>query len=149
MSQERTSPEGGLAAVDGPIDVVLVEDNDVFRETLELLLDVTPDMRVVASVPDGRAALAVCPRVDPDVVVMDYRLPELDGVEVTGAIRRVCPDAAVVVLTGGADAREVVALRDAGAVACLTKDENLDAITAAIREAAASRRPASGFVASE
>ena len=149
MPQERTSPEGGLVPADAPIGVVLVEDNDVFRETLELLLDVTPDMRVVASVPDGRSALAVCPRVDPDVVVMDYRLPELDGVEVTSAIRRSCPDAAVVVLTGGADAREVAALRDAGAVACLTKDENLDAIAAAIREAAASRRPAGRLVAGE
>ncbi len=149
MPQERTSPEGGLVPAERPIGVVLVEDNDVFRETLELLLDVTPDMRVVASVPDGRSALAVCPRVDPDVVVMDYRLPELDGVEVTSAIRRTCPDAAVVVLTGGADEREVAALRDAGAVACLTKDENLDAIAAAIREAAASRRPAGRLVAGE
>ena len=124
-----------------PIGVVLVEDNDVFRETLELLLDVTPDLRVVASVADGRSALDVCPRVDPDVVVMDYRLPELDGVEVTEAIGRACPDAAVVVLTGGADAGEVAALREAGAVACLTKDQDLEAIAGAIREAAASRRP--------
>ncbi len=139
MPQERTSPEGGLVPAERPIGVVLVEDNDVFRETLELLLDVTPDMRVVASVPDGRSALAVCPRVDPDVVVMDYRLPELDGVEVTSAIRRTCPDAAVVVLTGGADEREVAALRDAGAVACLTKDQDLDEIAGAIRAAAVGR----------
>ncbi len=149
VPQERARPEGGLVPPGAPIGVVLVEDNDVFRETLELLLDVTPDMRVVASVPDGRSALAVCPRVDPDVVVMDYRLPELDGVEVTGAIRRACPDAAVVVLTGGADEREVAALREAGAVACLTKDQDLDAISGAIREAAASRRPAGPLVAGE
>jgi DNA-binding NarL/FixJ family response regulator len=44
---------------DDQIDVVLVEDNDVFRQTLELLLDVTPDVRVVASVPNGEAALDV------------------------------------------------------------------------------------------
>src|SRR5918999_4745598 len=106
VPEERASPEGGLVPSDAPIGVVLVEDNDVFRETLELLLDVTPDLQVVASVPDGRSALDVCQRVDPDVVVMDYRLPELDGVEVTGAIRRACPQAAVVVLTGGADERE-------------------------------------------
>ncbi|HEY3069811.1 MAG TPA: response regulator, partial [Gaiellaceae bacterium] len=56
-----------------PIDVVLVEDNDVFREALELMLDVTPDVRVVAAVGDGEAALDVCPRVEPDVVVVDYR----------------------------------------------------------------------------
>jgi DNA-binding NarL/FixJ family response regulator len=149
VSQERTRPEGGLVPLDAPIGVVLVEDNDIFRETLELLLDVTPDMRVVASVPDGRSALAVCPKVAPDVVVMDYRLPELDGVEVTGAIRRACPDAAVVVLTGGAEERELAALREAGAVACLTKDQDLDAIASAIREAAASRGRAGGLLAGE
>ena len=136
VPEERASPEGDLARADGTIDVVLVEDNDVFRQTLELLLDVTPDMRVVASVADGRSALEVCREVGPDVVLMDYRLPELDGVEVTSAIGRACPDSAVVILTGGADDREVAALLDAGAVTCLTKDQDLGEIAGAIRAAA-------------
>jgi DNA-binding NarL/FixJ family response regulator len=119
-----------------PIDVVLVEDNDVFREALELLLDVTPDVRVVASVPNGEAALEVCPRVTPDVVLVDYRLPGLDGVETTAAIRTVCPQASVVVLTATAETGEIAALLDAGAVACLTKDRELDDIVGAIRQAA-------------
>ena len=119
-----------------PIDVVLVEDNDVFREALELLLDVTPDIRVVASVSNGEAAVEVCPRVDPDVVLVDYRLPGLDGVETTVAIRSACPEAAVVVLTATAETGEVAALLDAGAVACLTKDRELDDIVRAIRNAA-------------
>ena len=122
--------------VDEPIDVVLVEDNDVFREALELLLDVTPDIRVVASVSNGEAALEVCPRVDPDVVLVDYRLPGLDGVETTAAIRSACPQASVVVLTATAETGEVAALLDAGAVACLTKDRELDDIVRAIRDAA-------------
>ena len=118
------------------IDVVLVEDNDVFREALELMLSVTPDVRVVASVPDGRTALEVCQRVDPDVILMDYRLPELDGVETTAGVRTVCPDAAVVVLTAGVETGELAALYDAGAVACLTKDSDLNEIVSAIRDAA-------------
>jgi DNA-binding NarL/FixJ family response regulator len=122
--------------VDEPIDVVLVEDNDVFREALELLLDVTPDIRVVASVSNGEAALEVCPRVDPEVVLVDYRLPGLDGVETTAAIRSACPQASVVVLTATAETGEVAALLDAGAVACLTKDRELDDIVRAIRDAA-------------
>ena len=121
---------------DQPIDVVLVEDNDVFREALELLLDVTPDVRVVASVPNGEAALDVCPRVDPDVVLVDYRLPGLDGVETTMAIRSACPRASVVVLTATAETGEVAALLEAGAVACLTKDREFDDIVSAIRNAA-------------
>lgn len=131
----------GAVAGEEPIDVVLVEDNDVFRATLELLLDVTPDVRVVASVSNGEAALDVCPRVEPDVVLVDYRLPGLDGVETTSAIRSVCPQASVVVLTATAETGEIAALLDAGAVACLTKDRELDDIVKAIREAAGRSAP--------
>ena len=119
-----------------PITVVLVEDNDVFRESLELLLDVVPDLDVVAAVADGRSALEVCPRIQPDVVVLDYRLPELDGVETTAGISSACPETAVVVLTADVEAGEAQALAEAGAVACLTKDRQLDEIVGAIRDAA-------------
>lgn len=121
---------------DRSIDVLLVEDNEIFRETLELLIDVTPDMRVVAAVGDGEAALEACTRVEPDVVLLDYRLPGLDGVETTAGIRSACPSAAVVVLTAAAEPGEMEALLEAGAVACLTKDRELDEIIGAIREAA-------------
>ncbi len=119
-----------------PITVVLVEDNDVFRESLELLLGTVPDLRVVAAVPDGRTALEVCAQLEPDVVLMDYRLPELDGVETTAAIRKACPMSAVVVLTATAESEEIDALYEAGAVACLTKDRELDDIVGAVRDAA-------------
>ena len=119
-----------------PITVVLVEDNDVFRESLELLLSTVPDMRVAAAVPDGRSALEVCRSLKPDVVLMDYRLPELDGVETTVAIGAACPETAVVVLTATAESEEIDALYEAGAVACLTKDRELDEIVGAVRDAA-------------
>lgn len=124
-----------------PIDVVLVEDNDIFREALELMLGVTPDLRVVAAVGDGEAALEVCPGIQPDVVLVDYRLPGLDGVETTSALRSACPDSAVLVLTATAESGEIQALLDAGAVACLTKDRGLDEIIGAIREAAGRGAP--------
>jgi DNA-binding NarL/FixJ family response regulator len=119
-----------------PIGVVLVEDNDVFREALELMLEVTPDIRVVAALADGESALEVCRRLDPDVVLVDYRLPGLDGVETTAALRSACPQTSVVVLTAAVETGEVQALLDAGAVACLTKDRGLDEIVGAIRNAA-------------
>ena len=118
-----------------PITVVLVEDNDVFRESLELLLSTVPDMRVAAAVPDGRSALEVCRSLKPDVVLMDYRLPELDGVETTAAIGEACPTTAVVVLTATAESEEIDALYEAGAVSCLTKDRELDEIVGAVRDA--------------
>jgi two-component system response regulator DesR len=118
------------------IRVVLVEDNRVFREALELLLGLRTDIDVVASVADGTDAVSACREHGPDVVVMDYRLPGLDGVQATRAVREACPGTAVVVLTASANVREMDALREAGAVACLTKDQDLDAIVGAIREAA-------------
>jgi DNA-binding NarL/FixJ family response regulator len=119
--------------------VLLVEDNDVFREALELLLGLRPEMRVIASVADGTEAARVVGELCPDVVLMDYRLPGLDGVQATRAVLAACPDTAVVCLTASANPREREALMEAGAVGCLEKDEGLDAIVAAIREAA---RPA-------
>jgi DNA-binding NarL/FixJ family response regulator len=119
-----------------PVRVVLVEDNDVFREALELLLELRSDIHVVASVGDGTEAVAAVREHDPDVVLMDYRLPGLDGVQATTAIHEAAPAVAVVVLTGAAAPREFEALLDAGAVACLSKDQELDAIVAAIYRAA-------------
>ncbi|MHB8643261.1 MAG: response regulator [Gaiellaceae bacterium] len=123
---------------DGPIRIVIVEDNKVFREALELLLGLRSDVAVVASVADGEEAIAACVEHQPDVVLMDYRLPGLDGIEATRALRATCPDVAVVALTASANREEMTALRDAGAVACLTKDQELDEIVDAIHLAAAS-----------
>ena len=119
-----------------PIRVVLVEDNDVFREALELLLGLRSEIRVAATVADGLDAARVVAEVQPDVVLMDYRLPGLDGVQATRAVREAYPDVAVVCLTASANFREVDALYAAGAVACLSKDQELDEIVDAIRRAA-------------
>src|SRR5919204_4250403 len=118
------------------ISVVLVEDNDVFREALELLLGLRPEMNVIASVADGADAAKAVAELCPEVVLMDYRLPGLDGVQATRAVLEACPETAVVCLTAEATAREREALMEAGAVGCLEKDEGLDAIVVAIQEAA-------------
>jgi DNA-binding NarL/FixJ family response regulator len=118
-----------------PIRILLVEDNDIFRETLELLLGLRSDVVVVASVADGVHALPACREHSPDVVLMDYRMPGLDGVQATRAVREACPETAVVVLTASANLREMHALREAGAVACLSKTQELDQIVDAIRAA--------------
>jgi DNA-binding NarL/FixJ family response regulator len=119
-----------------PIRILLVEDNQVFREALELLLGLSGDVEVVAAVGDGSEAAPAVRKHEPDVVLMDYRLPGLDGVQATSAVREVSADVAVVCLTASANEREIEALYAAGATACLTKDQELETIVDAIRHAA-------------
>ena len=118
-----------------PIRVLLVEDNDVFRQALELLLGLQEGLEVVGAVAEGTAVVAACEQFEPDVCVMDFRLPGMDGVEATIALREACPQVAVVCLTASASSRELEALEAAGAVACLRKDQELDEIVDAIRGA--------------
>ena len=123
-----------------PIRVLLVEDNDVFRQALILLLELQDGIEVVAAVSEGNLAVAACHEHDPHVVVMDFRLPGMDGVETTLALTAECPQVSVVCLTASASPRELDALMAAGAVDCLRKDEELDVIVGAIRKAGESHR---------
>jgi DNA-binding NarL/FixJ family response regulator len=119
-----------------PIRILLVEDNQVFREALEMLLGMQADIEVVASVADGSEAVAACGKHEPHVVLMDYRLPGMDGVQATAAVKKAHPEIAVVGLTASANPREVQAMYEAGAIACLTKDQELDEIVDALKRAA-------------
>jgi len=119
-----------------PIRVMVVEDNDVFRSALEVLLTLDGDIEIAGSAPDGEDVVERCRQLDPDVLLVDYRLPGLDGVQVTRLVREQLPDVAVVALTAAAEPRERKALIDAGAEACIGKDRPLDEIVAAVREAA-------------
>ena len=123
-----------------PIRVLLVEDNDVFRQALELLLELQDGLEVVGARRRRLDAVSACNELDPHVVVMDFRLPGMDGVETTIALTRECPNVAVVCLTASASPRELDALIAAGAVDCLRKDQELEEIVAAVRSAGESPR---------
>jgi DNA-binding NarL/FixJ family response regulator len=107
------------------VRVLLVEDNDVYRSALELLLGLQAGLEVVGSVASGAEAAGAARDLAPDVVVMDYRLPGLDGAAATRAVIE-ASGAAVVCLTAEATVDERGAVLDAGAVGALA-----DAIRAA------------------
>ena len=119
-----------------PVRVVLVEDNDTFRQTLELLFGLRTEVDVIASVATGDEAPQVCSELTPDVVLMDYRMPGLNGAEATRAVLAACPSTNIVCLSASVTAQEVEEVRSAGAVACVTKDEDFDRLIATICEAA-------------
>jgi DNA-binding NarL/FixJ family response regulator len=119
-----------------PVRVVLVEDNDTFRQTLEMLFGLRDEVRVVGAASTGDSAPAICRELEPDVVLMDYRMPGLNGAEATRAVLEACPSARVVLLSASVTGDEMNEVIAAGAVACVTKDVDFDRLVAVVCEAA-------------
>lgn len=121
------------------IRVVLVDDQELVLAGLRALLDRTDDLRVVGQAADGRSALAVVRRERPDVVLMDIRMPGLDGVEATRQIvadPRLAGVHVVVLTTFDTDEHVFEAVR-AGAAGFLVKDSSPDELRRAVRVVAA------------
>lgn len=112
--------------------VVVADDQTVVRDGLVLLLGLLPGVEVVGAARDGEEALALVAEHAPDVVLMDLRMPRLDGVEATRRIRAAHPATQVVVLTTYSDDDSVFAALQAGARGFLTKDAAAEEIAAAI-----------------
>jgi DNA-binding NarL/FixJ family response regulator len=121
------------------IDVLLVDDQELFREGVKVIIDAQPGLRVVGSAGDGREALQLVDDLAPDVVLMDIRMPEMDGVEATRQIfspdrvaRRAKPVRIVVLTTFNLDDRAASAIRY-GASGFLLKDSTPAQLRDAIR----------------
>jgi DNA-binding NarL/FixJ family response regulator len=115
------------------IKVLVVDDQRIVREGLALLLRTTQGVEPVGAAENGRHALDLVRELEPDVVLMDLRMPELDGVEATRAIREAHPAVQVIVLTTYSDDESVFAALRAGARGYLTKDAEADELARAIR----------------
>jgi DNA-binding NarL/FixJ family response regulator len=120
-----------------PVRVVVADDQRVVREGLVTVLGVMPGIEVVGSAGDGEQAVALVSRHRPHVVLMDLRMPRMDGTEATRRILAAHPTTAVVVLTTYADDDSILSALQAGALGYLTKDAGRDHIARAIHAAAA------------
>jgi DNA-binding NarL/FixJ family response regulator len=114
------------------IRVLIADDQRVVREGLAMLLGLLEGIDVVGTAADGEQAVTMAGELEPDVVLLDLRMPRADGVEATRRLRERGPQPKVLVLTTYADDRSVVAALQAGANGFLTKDAGADQIRDAL-----------------
>jgi DNA-binding NarL/FixJ family response regulator len=121
------------------IRVVIADDQRVVREGLTMLIGLIDDVEIVGTAADGAEAVRLAAALQPDVVLMDLRMPELDGAEATRRIRTSRPETQVLVLTTYADDASLFPALRAGARGYLTKDASAEEIEQAIRALDAGR----------
>ncbi len=119
-----------------PVRVLVADDQALVREGLMTLLEAVADIEPVAAAADGEQAVTLSARHRPDVVLMDLRMPGIDGVEATRRIRAAQPDTEIVVLTTHADEASILDALQAGARGYLTKDAGIAEISRAVQAAA-------------
>lgn len=119
-----------------PIRVLLVDDHPVVRSGLAGLLAAEPDIEVVGEAADGAAAVDAARALTPDLVLMDLRMPVLDGAEATARIRRESPAVHVLVLTTYETDTDILRAVEAGATGYLLKDTPREQLVAGVRAAA-------------
>ena len=119
------------------IRVMTVEDHEIMRGGLRFVLLAFDDLELVAEARSGDEALDLCKKADPHVVLMDMKMPKMDGVAATEAIKRAHPDVQVLILTSFHDRDLVERAVEAGAIGYLLKDTSKEDLARAIREARA------------
>lgn len=122
-----------------PIRVMLVDDHAMVRRGLATFLQIFDDLELVGEADDGAAAIHLCARIQPDVVLMDMVMPQMDGVTATRAIRQQFPLVQVIALTSFKEEELVQKVLQAGAIGYLLKDVSAEELVQAIRAAHAGR----------
>ena len=105
------------------ITVLLVDDDPVMRQLLRDILDRYPDISIVGEAESGEDAVALAMTLSPTVVIMDFNLPTMSGIEATTSIKHKSPSTAIIGLTASAPGDKEYAMVDAGAAAVLNKGE--------------------------
>lgn len=125
------------------IRVLLVDDNDILRSGLMIFLDTIDDMVLVGQGTTGQEAVELCGQVSPDVVLMDLKMPVMDGVMATEIIAQKYPTVRVIALTSFDDERLMQSAKQAGVHTYLLKNVTIDHMANAIRDAYAGSKTTS------
>ncbi len=126
---------GKLVAAEGAIRVLLVDDHAVVRRGLRTFFELLDDIDVVGEAADGREAVTQAAQLEPDVVLMDLLMPNLDGLGAIAAIKAAQPQIEIVAVTSFIEEEKVTSALEAGATGYLLKDAEADEVAAAVRAA--------------
>ena len=129
------------------IRVLIVDDHDMLREGLASFLSAYPDLELAGQAASGSEALRVCEAAHPDVILMDLKMPDMDGVQTTRQILERHPEVKIVALTSFGEEDLVRAELQAGAIGYLLKDISASELAQAIRSAHAGRPTLAGEAA--
>ena len=119
------------------IRVLVVDDHGVVRKGLRTFLSLDPELEIVGEASNGEEAVQTAMQLKPDVVLMDLKMPRMDGIAATSAIRKQLPETEVIALTSVLEDTSVVGAVRAGAIGYLLKDTEADELCRAIKAAAA------------
>jgi len=120
--------------MNSPIRIVIADDHVLVRQGIRAFLETHADLSIVGEAEDGTDALRLCIEMQPNVALIDLVMPG-GGIETTRTIREACPQTQVVLLTSFEDPQQIVAAVRAGALSCLLKDVDADALADAVRKA--------------
>jgi len=123
-----------------PIAVLVADDHEAVRESVCRLLQASEDIRVVAEARDGREALQLAQQLRPDVVVLDISMPEMNGMDTLGKLRKRCPESQVVLLTMYVHPDLIRRAFNGGAAGYVLKQNMVSELERAVRAARAGRR---------
>jgi len=116
-----------------PIRVLVADDHELFRRGLTIVLEAEGDIVVVGQAPDGEVAVAQAAQLAPDVILMDVRMPHLDGIEATRRIRQAFPMSRIVMLTVSDEEDDLFAAIKAGANGYLLKEVSIEEVADTVR----------------
>ena len=122
-----------------PIRVLIIDNHEIVRQGLSILMEVFDDFELVGEADSGEQGLNLCAAVQPDVVMIEMRLPTIDGLTATRMITRTYPHIRVVAMSASEPQASIDAILEAGASGYLVKNVGIDAVAETIR--AAARQP--------